>query len=113
MLDGVAAGDDGVLLPVAAEDVASRLFTEAMRLVDHAPGGRAADTSDVLRLSRGAEGVRAGRKQLDPVRAVLDLLAYRGSAFVSGAMTAAGQRVRQRRRIGGLAPQTIPRVDTW
>ena len=34
VLDGVAAGDDGVLLPLAAVDVAAGLLAEAMRLVD-------------------------------------------------------------------------------
>ena len=34
VLDGVAAGDDGVLLPLPAVDVAASFVTEAMRFVD-------------------------------------------------------------------------------
>ena len=34
VFDGVAAGDDGVFLALAAIDVAARLFAETMRLVN-------------------------------------------------------------------------------
>ena len=55
MLDGVAAGDDGVLLPLAAEDVAGRLLAEAMRLVDQRLQDRQRIGHLVLRLAGGVK----------------------------------------------------------
>ena len=112
MLDGVAAGDDGVLLPFAAVDVAAGLMAEPMRFVDQRLQDRHRIGHLVLGLAGGGEGVGARREQLDPIRAVLDLLAHGGARFFDRANDGAGQWIRPERRVGGLSPQTMPRPDT-
>ena len=61
MLDGVAAGGDGVLEPLAAEVVAAGLPAESMRLVYERLQDRQRIRQDVLRLAGGGERVAAGR----------------------------------------------------
>ena len=77
MFDGVAAGHDGVSLAFAAVDVTSGFFPKAMRLVDDGlqHRQRVGNLIDVLALGR--EGIAARREQLDPIRAMLNLVANR------------------------------------
>jgi hypothetical protein len=75
MFDRVAAGNDGIALPLAAVDVTTGLASEPVRLVDQ----RLQNGQRIRDGVRGAPSrlkrVGAGREQLDPVRAVSDLLA--------------------------------------
>ncbi len=112
MLDGVAAGDDGVLLPLAAIDVAAGLVAEAMGLVDQRLQHRHRIGQNVLGLAGRAERIGAGREQLDPIGAVLDVLADRGARFFDRAHHDARQRVLRSAGGKSVAPHTMPRPDT-
>ena len=110
MLDGVAAGDDRVALSFAAVHVAARLVAEAMRLVDERLQHGQRIGHLVLHLAVRREGIVAGGEELDPVGAVLDLLADRRAGVVHRSHDRAGQRIG---RLGGWrgAPHDTERGD--
>jgi hypothetical protein len=97
MLNRVAARDDGILLSFAAVDVAAGLVAEPVGLVDHGGQHRHRIGHFILVLAVCGEGIAAGRKQLDPIGAVLDVLAHRFAPFLDRVHDGTGQWIRSRR----------------
>ncbi len=90
VLDGVAAGDDGVSFAVAAVNVTGRFFAEAVSLVDQRLQDGHGISGRVLNVAGGGEGVGAGGIELDPVGAMIDLVADGGAGFGNRADHGAG-----------------------
>lgn len=83
MLDGVAAGGDRVLEPVAAKVVAAGLVAEPMRFVNQGLQNGQGIGQDVLSLSGGPKRIPASWKQLDPIRAFGNLIANGGACLLN------------------------------
>ncbi len=62
--------------------MARGLLAEPMGLIDQRLQDRHGIGQDVFRLAIGREGIGAGREELDPVRAMFDLIANRGARFL-------------------------------
>ena len=110
VLDGVAARRDRILQPLAAEYVTRGLVAEAVRLLDQCLKHRQRVRRDVLRRAVRLERVRAAGEQLDPVGAVLDLVAHRGARLVGVVHDRRAERILGRRR-ARLAPANPARRD--
>ena len=114
VLDGVAAGSDAVLQTLATEGVAGRLLARAMGLVHQRLQHGQRIRQDVLRFASGVEGIAAGRIELDPVHAPVDVLAHGRARFLGRANDDAGERIRLGRRVRRLRrPTRFPRPATW
>src|SRR5262249_41298710 len=93
MLDGVAAGRDGVLQSLATEHVAARLLAEAMGLVDRRLQHIQRIGRHIVDVAGRRERIGAAGEQLDPIRSALSVLAYGRAAFLSIADPVACQRI--------------------
>src|SRR5262249_15407070 len=99
MLNGVAAGDDGILQSLAAVRVATGFLAQTVGLVDRCGQYRQRISYFVQVLTCRAERVRAGWIQLDPVRVMRNLIADAGARSFGRVDDRGGQRVFRSRRI--------------
>ena len=93
MLDGVAAGRDGVLQALAAKDMAACLLAETMGFIDQRLQDRQRIGRHIVDVAGRREGIGPTRKQLDPIDAALDVLAHRRAALFGRGDAHAGQWV--------------------
>ena len=93
VLDRVAACGDRVLLPLAAEDVARRLLVEAMGFIDQRLQHRQRIGHDVAHLARRRERIGTRRIELDPIRALADLIAHRRACLIGRRHDRGGERI--------------------